>query len=353
LSRFADLHDELRAVAREVLGREGHHDARWRHAADAGWTGLEVPDGLGGSGATFAETAVVLEEVGRAASPLPFLGTALGVAAAAAAEPGGARDELMAGIAAGSTRTAVALAPHADAAEPDAPFRLDAAGRLTGRAELVLDAPGADHLLLLAEAPGGLVLVDLTAAGARVEAEPLVDATRAVATVTAEGVAVAPEAVWGFAREPWAAAASVLDRASVAVAADGMGAAAAMLDATVAYAAERRQFDRPIGSFQAVKHQCADALVQLRIGGELLAEAVAAVVAERDAALEASRAASHLGDAAVRVVGTAVQLHGGVGYTWESGIHRYLKRVMLDRALFGSPAQHRRRIADRAWPVTK
>jgi alkylation response protein AidB-like acyl-CoA dehydrogenase len=119
-----------------------------------------------------------------------------------------------------------------------------------------------------------------------------------------------------------------------------------MLDATVAYAKVREQFDQPIGSFQAVKHQCADMLVQLTVGRELLTLAVEAVVAgSPDAGVAAARAKSFLGQAAVDVVGTAMQLHGGIGYTWESGVHVYLKRATLNRSWFGSPAAHRRRLA--------
>jgi alkylation response protein AidB-like acyl-CoA dehydrogenase len=356
---FADLHDELRAVARDLLAADAPPDRRWQRVADAGWLGLEVPESLDGSGVTFAETAVVLEELGRAAAAVPFLGPAvLGVAVAMAVEDGPERDGLARDLAAGSARVAVALAPHADSCEPAAPFRLDAGGRLRGRAELVVDAAEADHLLVLAETSDGLALIHLDRAQLEVADAQVLDTTRSFGSIEADGVAVAPESVWRFTGEPAGAARAVLDRAAVAVAVDAYGVAAAMLDATVAYAGQRHQFGRPIGSFQAVKHQCADVLVQLRLGRELLDEAISAVTAasadvDPDAGLAASRAKSYLGPAAVHAAGTAMQLHGGIGYTWESGIHRYLKRALLDRALFGSPADHRRRIADRRWPVTK
>jgi len=351
VTEFAELHDDLRAVAREVLGKDAEAATRWRQAADAGWLGLEVPEALDGSGVTFAETAVVLEELGRSTAAVPFLGPAvLGIAAALAVGPGVGRDDLLRGIATGEARVAVALAPHADAPAPEAPFRLDAAGRLTGGAELVVDADVADHLLVLAESDDGPVLVHLPAERIDVRPVLVLDASRSFASVAAEGVAVPDEDVWRFTTDPLAAAAAVLDRAAVAVAADAHGVARAMLEATVAYVGDRRQFDRAIGSFQAVKHQCADALVQLRIGRELLDDAVSAVAAGEDAAPAASRAKSHLGDAAVHVVGTAMQLHGGIGYTWESGIHRSLKRALLDRSLFGAPAAHRARLADHLWP---
>ncbi|MGZ4710566.1 MAG: acyl-CoA dehydrogenase family protein, partial [Acidimicrobiales bacterium] len=122
----------------------------------------------------------------------------------------------------------------------------------------------------------------------------------------------------------------------------------AMLDATVAYASARRQFGRPIGSFQAVKHACADMLVQISVARELVSAAVQQVAdADPEATVAASMAKSYACGAAVDVVGKAMQLHGGIGYTWDSGIHVHLKRAALNRSLFGSPATHRRRLAAR------
>ena len=126
-----------------------------------------------------------------------------------------------------------------------------------------------------------------------------------------------------------------------------------MLDATVGYARTRHQFGRPIGSFQAVKHACADMLVRIRLARELVDDAVqrlsvtGSATGAIDAAVAASMAKSYACGAAVDIVGKAMQLHGGMGYTWESGIHVYLKRAALNRALFGSPAAHRRRLSAR------
>ena len=144
------------------------------------------------------------------------------------------------------------------------------------------------------------------------------------------------------------ASAALQHRAAVAIACDSLGVGEAMLAATVDYASVRRQFDRPIGSFQAVKHACADMLVQLSVARQLVAAAVEALAAGDDAAVAARRWPSPTpAAAAVDVVGKAMQLHGGIGYTWESGVHVYLKRAMLNRALYGSPAQHRRALAAR------
>jgi alkylation response protein AidB-like acyl-CoA dehydrogenase len=140
----------------------------------------------------------------------------------------------------------------------------------------------------------------------------------------------------------------LFDGAAVAVSCDSLGVGAAMLDATVAYTGMREQFGRKIGSFQAVKHACADMLVQLSVARRLVDAAVHAHAAgAADAAVAVSMAKAFTGTAAVQIAGMAMQLHGGIGYTWESGIHVYLKRATLDRSLYGSPAWHRRRLAQR------
>jgi alkylation response protein AidB-like acyl-CoA dehydrogenase len=133
----------------------------------------------------------------------------------------------------------------------------------------------------------------------------------------------------------------------VAVACDSIGLADAMLSATVSYAAVRHQFGRPIGSFQAVKHACADMLVRISVARQLVSAAVDAVADDRTDATTAASMAKSYAAAAVDVVGKAMQLHGGIGYTWESGVHVYLKRAALNRSLFGSPAAHRKQLAQR------
>jgi alkylation response protein AidB-like acyl-CoA dehydrogenase len=299
---MAEFHDELRAVARDLLANPS-----WERMVGAGWTGLEVPEALDGSGATSAETAIVLEELGRACAATPFLGTVLAAVALG--------DHELAREAANGTKFAVALSASGDDAVFRPGFRLEG-DRVVGEATFVLDAPDADRMLLVTD--GQLVLAPVT-----ITELPVLDATRRFGTVTADAEV---EAAWPV--DPQA----LLDRAAMAVAIDSLGLGHAMLDATVEYAKVRRQFDAPIGSFQAVKHQCADMLVQLTIGRELVL------------AGDARRAKAHLGQAGVDVVGTALQLHGGIGYTWESGVHAYLKRATLNRSLFGSPAAHRRRL---------
>ncbi|HEX4018644.1 MAG TPA: acyl-CoA dehydrogenase family protein [Frankiaceae bacterium] len=338
---------ELQAVARKMLA----DSASWSALADAGWPGLEVAAELGGSGVTFAETAVLLQEMGRSAAANPYFGTvALGVGALnLLARPD--TGEWLAAIAAGELRVAVAL-PAGDST--DLSLQLVREGRslrLSGSADFVMDAAQTGRLLVAARtSEGEPVMVALTPAqpGVQIAEQPVVDATRSFGVVTASAAPVNADAVWSFRADPERSLRLLLDRGALAVACDCLGLAEAMLDATVAYAGVRQQFGRYIGSFQAVKHQCADMLVQITIGRELLAAAVVATVAdEHDSWVAVSMAKSFLGTLAVDVAGKAMQLHGGFGYTWESGVHTYLKRAVLNRALFGSPAAHRARLATR------
>ncbi len=360
---FAEIHDEMRAIARDLLGNADAESAvDWSLIARSGWLGLEAPAAFDGADATFAEVAVILQEMGRAVARGAYPSVAvLAVGALGLLEPHPGRDELFRGTVAGAVLPVVALTAEervgavAPGAHADlAPFRLvpDTDGlRLHGNADFVLDAPGADRLLVPARHPDGeivIAVVEPGVAGTAVTARPVVDATRSLGRVSAVGVEVAPSAVWRFHGDGERALRRLYDRAALATACDSLGLSEAMLAATVDYAEVREQFGRPIGSFQAVKHACADMLVQISVARQLVAAAVRAEVASApEAATAVSMAKAFATDMAVRVTGKAMQLHGGMGYTWESGIHAYLKRATLDRSLFGTPAQHRQRLARR------
>jgi alkylation response protein AidB-like acyl-CoA dehydrogenase len=358
MSDAAGIRDELRAVARDLLGQAGRESsADWRLFADAGWLGLDAPAALDGAGAGFAEVAVILEELGRAAAPGPYLGAVvLGIGTLLLLEPDAARDKLLRDAVSGGIVVAAALTAGTgdNAQECPPPFRLVASPggpRLHGTAAFVPDAAGAGRLLLLAAGlDGGPVIVDIEpqASGLHVTEQPVLDATRRFGLVTADGAVVPPSSLRRFEGDPGTAVRQLLDRAAVALACDSLGLSEAMLDATVGYTRVREQFGRPVGSFQAVKHACADMLVGVCVARQLVSAAVDQL-AESDpgAGAAASMAKSYACGSAVQVTGAAVQLHGGIGYTWESGIHVYLKRAMLNRSLFGSPAAHRRRLAAR------
>lgn len=310
MTDFTEFHDELRAVASGILAK----DVDWATLVDAGWVGLEVPDQHGGAGASFAEVAVICEEIGRAAAATSFLGGAvLAVATLNALAPSTTRDRLLADVAAGTTRLAAALKPY----------------------DFVPDADGADHVLVVTDR--GVAVTQQ-----RATPRPVVDETRKLAAV-----------VPGDATEllPFAddrAAERLRERAAVAIACDSLGLSEAMLAATVDYVKVRQQFGRAIGSFQAVKHACADMQVSIAVSRQLVGDAVRAVTEQSpEAAVAVAMAKSYTCAAAVDIAGKAMQLHGGIGYTWESGIHVYLKRATLNRALFGSPAAHRKTLSQR------
>lgn len=318
MTDFTELHNDLRAVARDLLSESPD----WHDIVQAGWPGLEVGSDLDGAGATFAEVAVVLTEIGRTAAVTPYPAAALAIGALADAE-------LLREVVAGTTVPILVLA-----GDGHGEFQLDN-GLLRGSAEFVLDAPGAD--VFLVPVHGSLAAVDPQ--HVTITEQPVLDTTRRFGRVDAEGVR--PTAIWPC-------QADLRSRAAIAIACDSLGLAKAMLDATVAHVTTREQFGHPVGSFQAVQHACADMLVQVTVAGKLVEAA-----ARTPNAVTAAMAKSFTCGMAVDVVGKAMQLHGGMGYTWDSGIHTYLKRATLNRSLFGSPAQHRRLLVRRysaGWP---
>ena len=356
------LHDELRKVARDLLGAPvaGEPvDLDWPLAASLGWLGLEVPEALGGSGATFAEVAVVGEELGRAAAASPFLGTAvLGVGALSALEPGDDRDDLLAGIAAGDEVVAVAV-PTGDAAagavvEPEFRLARTAAGLvLDGAAAFVPDAPAAGRLLVVAADPDGVpvvVVADPGQTGAdggcpararRIPRRSAPSRRRACRWPTT------PSGGSRAIRRP--PLARLVQRGALAVAVDCLGVAGAMLDATVAYArvpAPVRPADRLVPGGQARLRRHAGAAVPVtgarrrrrhRRGGR----------GSRSRRPPSPWPRPTPARWPLRVAGSAMQLHGGIGYTWESGVPLHLKRAALDRSLFGSPRAHRAAVSRR------
>lgn len=353
MSDLSEFHDELRSVARNLLAKAGEDEAvDWGTIAASGWPGLEVPSEFGGADATFAETAVVLEEVGRAAARGPYpTAAALGVGALGLLEPGPGRDALLRDTAAGETVPVLVF--DGESPEPT-PFRITSeAGEqvLDGTAGFVADATSAARLLVPALDPEGIpVIVDLGAhmPGLTVIGQPVLDTTRTFGSVHADGIRVSPGSVWRFRHDPSGAVRQVSGRAAVAVACDSLGLSEAMLDATVRYCGVREQFGRKIGSFQAVKHACADMLVTVTVGRKLVDGAVRRIAAgDPEAHVAAAMAKSYVCGAAVGIAGKAMQLHGGIGYTWESGIHVYLKRATLNRSLYGSPAAHRASLSRR------
>jgi acyl-CoA dehydrogenase len=352
---FSAEQEELRATVRRFLAEQapitpyvrdmlddprGTTDAVWKGLAALGVTGLLVPEDRGGAGMGMVDMGVVLEELGRAVHPGPFLSTA--VTAASALSPYG--DRLLGDIAAGTLIVTAALT-EGDGRDwrPIATIADD--GNLTGTKTFVPDAGAADVVLVTAvDAAGlGLYAVDPDGAGARVVPESSVDGSRKHGTVHLDG---APGRRLGEG-DCSEVAAEVVDRTLVALAVDGFGAAQAALDLAVAYAKERVQFDKPIGAFQAVQHLCADMLQALELGRAGAYYALwacdAASAGERHRA--ATMAKAFAADAFWRVGASAIQVFGGVGFSWEHDIHLFYKRLLSLQQAYGDAADHLEELA--------
>jgi alkylation response protein AidB-like acyl-CoA dehydrogenase len=334
-------------------------DEFWLQLAEQGWLGITYPEEVGGSGLGLLDVVVLMEEVGRAVMPGPFPATVLfGGAAIAAAGSPAQRGEWLPRIAAGEAKATLALT------EPNA--RWDAAGvtlaarearggfTLSGSKLFVPDAHLADVLVVAARSHDGgsledgisLFLVPRDAPGLAVSVLPSVDETRKLCEVRLDNVAVPAAALVGELHRAWPALARIVDRAAVALSAEMCGAAQRVLDMTVDYAKLRVAFGKPIGSYQGVKHKCADMLVDIENAKSLTYYAAWAVdEGEAEAPLAVSMAKAAASDAGRKVCAAGIQLHGGIGMTWEHDLQLYLKRAKADEVAFGDATWHRERIA--------
>ncbi|QFG21638.1 acyl-CoA dehydrogenase family protein [Actinomadura sp. WMMB 499] len=354
VGRFLDARSPVRR-ARELMAGEVPHDADvWRAlAADLGVQGIGVPGEYGGSGVDVQTLAHVFEEAGRVLLPGPLLAT-LGLAAPllVAAGDGDAQARYLPGIAAGTTVATVGwLAPGApwDAVggAATAVRRPGAGWFVDGRVALVLDGLAADLCLVVADAPAGPSVFAVDAAGPGVDRRRVraLDPTRGLADLVLDG---APGTLVGEEGAGRALLDAALDRACVLLAAETVGAAQACLDASVSYAMRREQFGRPIGSFQAVKHKCAEVLVEIegaRSCARYAAWACGASPEEVPVVAVLAKAAG--AEALFRAAAENVQIHGGIGFTWEHDAHLYLKRAKACQVLFGDTRAFRLRLADR------
>lgn len=317
--------EELRGVVRAFVDRHcpvepdeyaGWDPAVWaRFATELGAVALDVPEESGGAGASFREVAVVAEELGRSVARLPWFGTAV-LAVGVLREAGD--DDLLEWLVSGGATGTLA---HAGGVVVD--------GKLTGTADLVIDGATAD--LLLVHVDDRLYVVEAEAPGLTRTSVRAMDSTRRLATLEFAGTPV---------RELVAGAGPLIDRvrnrAAAALAAEQTGGAAAAMDMAVAYAGDRLQFGRPIATFQAVKHRCADMLVRVEAARSAALWASATVADDGpEAALAVATAASVCSEAYIWVAAENVQVHGGIGFTWEHPAHLHVRRAATGAVLFG------------------
>jgi alkylation response protein AidB-like acyl-CoA dehydrogenase len=323
----------------------------WKILAEqVGCAGLLVPEDAGGAGASYREAAVVAEELGRSAAAVPFLGSAV-VATVALLSVGGGG--LLAEVASGATTASLAVpfatvpgSRQAPTVRIDGPAPADAAGtyRLTGTVRGVADALTADLLLVPADGvPYGLYALRAGEPGVTAVPVTSLDMTRQLCDLTLDGVPARQLAAGEAARE---AVEVALAAGAGILASEQLGLAERCLEMTVAYVKERRQFARVIGSFQAIKHRLADlyvAVVQARAAARYAADCLAAGRPDTPVAIALAKATCS--DVALKAAQETVQLHGGIGFTWEHPAHLYLKRAKADSIAFGSADAHRASLA--------
>jgi alkylation response protein AidB-like acyl-CoA dehydrogenase len=361
---YFDLTDEqqaIRSTARDFLAarykserireladsENGLDPADWAEMTELGWPGLALPEEWGGQGLGIVELAVLFEEMGYALAPSPlFSNTIVGLALAHCGSDD-QRERFLRPLAEGERRGVPALWDAGSPATPGA-FTMEAKADgdgivLDGEKILVPDAAGADFFIV-ATSDGRRHLVEGGADGVAVTAEPSIDLTRRLSTVRFDGVRVAAADSMPAEEGEYF---PVFFRLCVALAAESTGVAQRTMEMAVEYAKDRKQFGRPIGSYQAVSHRCAQMLLETENSRSAVYGAAWAADADPDSLpLAASMAKAYASDAGWRVPDASIQVHGGIGFTWEHDLHFFLKRGRANAALFGDAKWHRERVAD-------
>jgi alkylation response protein AidB-like acyl-CoA dehydrogenase len=367
---FSEEQEMLRRSTREFLAKEcsskvvrklmesddAHDPALWKKMAGLGWTALGIPEEYGGVG-TFLDLIVVLEEGGRSLLPGPFFAT-MGLAVPALIEAGteAQKKEALTAIAEGKARATLAFT------EPSG--RWDAGGvtltakpvgggwRLDGVKLFVPDASGADYTVVAARTRGegeegiSLFLVKGKPKGMTVTELQTLDMTRRWNEVRFEGVVLGADALMGAQDKAWPALKRALEWATAALCAEMIGGAQKVLEESTEYAKTRHQFGKPIGIYQAVSHKLADMLVLSESGRSATYYAAWAVEADApDRSLASSMAKAYVSDAYRKVAGDGIQVHGGIGFTWEHDMHLYFKRAKASEVTLGDATYHRELVA--------
>jgi alkylation response protein AidB-like acyl-CoA dehydrogenase len=357
--RFLESECTTQFVRQRMAEPTAVTDEFWQKLAEQGWLGIVYPEEEGGSGLGLVDLVVLMEEMGRAVMPGPFLSTVLlGGAAISEAGAPAQRRQWLPQITAGAAKAALAWT------EPN--LRWDAGGitlaareagarfTLSGTKLFVGDAHLADILVVAARTRDGstledgvsLFLVPRGNPGLSIVILPTIDETRKLCEIRLDNVALPPAALLGEIHQGWAPLSRVIARATVALSAEMCGGAQQVLDMTVAYAKIRIAFGKPIGSYQGVKHQAADMLVALENARSLTYYAAWAVdQGLEEAPLAVSMAKAAASDMYRKVAGTGIQLHGGIGMTWEHDLQLYFKRAKASEVAFGDATWHRERVA--------
>ncbi len=368
---FSEEQEMLRQSARQFLETEcsmayvrkmmeddtGYSAEQWKKMADLGWTGLIFPEEHGGAGLNMVDLVVVLEEMGRVVMPGPFFATVL--LGGLAIDLGGSKAQkakYLPGICAGTLKATLAQVEESgrwDAEGITLPAKKDGATyTLSGTKLFVHDAHNADLLVVPARTKGKgakgitLFLVDARQQGVKVTVLKTMDQTRKLCEVTFDTVQVGKDGILGKADQGWALLDRLVDCAKVALCAEMCGGAQKVLEMSVEYAKVREQFGRPIGSFQAIQHKCANMMVQVESAKSATYYAAWATANDvPEAHLAACMAKAYCSDAYRMVSGEGIQIHGGIGFTWEHDMHLYFKRAKGSEVTFGDATWNRELVA--------
>jgi len=369
---FSEEQEMLRQSARQFLETEcsmtyvrkmmeddtGYSPEQWKKMAELGWQGLIIPEEYGGSGLDMIDMTVVLEEMGRVVMPGPFFATV--ILGGLAIDLGGSKAQkkkYLPKIADGSLKATLAQVEESGRWDADGIMmpatKTDSGFTLSGTKLFVHDAHNSDLLIVPARTRGKggtkgitLFLVDARSQGVQISLLKTMDQTRKLCEVSFADVQVGKDAVLGKANDGWTLLDRLIDRAKVALCAEMCGGAQRVLEMSVDYAKVREQFGKPIGSFQAIQHKCANMMVQTESAKSATyyaAWAVANNVAE--AHLSACMAKAYGSDAYRIVSGEGIQIHGGIGFTWEHDMHLYFKRAKGSEVTFGDATWNRELVA--------
>ena len=370
---FSEQQDLLRASARQFLEREcsadmvrhwsdapqGYSPDLWQKMAALGWMGLVLPETYGGSGLSFVDLTILMEEMGRTLLPAPFFSSiALGALTLLETGSDEQRQQMLPRLVRGEMKVCVALLEADGRYDPRGiAMRASIRGNratLNGTKLFVVDAHVSDYIICVARTRGGrdpesgisLFVLDITSPGIACTPLMSIDQTRRLCEVSFTRVGVSLEAMLGGRDAAWPTLQRALDKATVALCAEMVGGAEKAMEMCVDYGKTRVQFGRPIGSFQAVKHKIADMKVWVENAKSVVHYAAWAV--DRDAP-EASRAASmakaYCSEMYTQVTADGIQVHGGVGFTWDHHMHLYFKRAKSSEVLLGDSTWHRERTA--------
>jgi alkylation response protein AidB-like acyl-CoA dehydrogenase len=358
-----DLTDEqmmLQSAARDFLAarfssqkirelgesQTGLDEEIWRQTVDLNWPGLVVSEQYGGQELGTVELAVLMEQLGYALAPGPFLSNTFAALALEAAATDDQRERYLAPLATGELRGTLALWDRGAGWTPDdirlEPEKSNGGWRLSGEKLFVLDAGGADFLIVGAS-EGRRFIVERDADGVTITQTPTIDSTRKQYAVELDDVRVDDDQAF---ETNGGALSLARERAYITLAAELVGVAQRAMEMAVAYAKERKQFGRPIGAYQAVGHRCAQMLLETEGARSLVYYSAWAADNEPEtASLASSMAKAYASDAAWRVSASSLQVHGGIGFTWEHDLHLWLKRARCGAAYLGDSRWHRERIA--------